>query len=310
MRCPACSADNDKSTRFCVMCGSMIQSFCPRCLTASEPGLSYCGECGAELSKADKMLSNEIGATKASVDSVEKWDKEFRSVGWGQENYERKIRRKLKEQIQLAEGEVVIFAASSGGWPVWVLSADHTEAALAHAIAGTNRRLIIWTSQAPDFGLSRFRELRYSDLKEVLELTELRIGKNTHQFDGLISIAFRQKNEVLSILVGRNATAPLLSFLKAACTAPIAVPVAHTSGRGSLANTHGERRDMAQKTLLQTLDDLASRLRSLEREKRETVARMQALERENRELVALVSQASAKVEEMLKEGATADVPQP
>ena len=253
---------------------------------------------------------NEMRPTEASTDSVEKWGGEFRSVGWGQEVYEQKIRRRLKEQIQLEEGEVLVFAASSGGWLVWVQSADDTEARLVHAIAGTSRRLIIWSSKAPDFRLSRFRELRYGDLKEVLELTELRIGKNIQQFDGLISISFREKDEALGVLVGRNATAPLLNFLKAASTTPITVEVDRSLGRGSLADSHGERSDMAQKTLLQMLDDVASRLRLLEREKREIVTRIQALERENSELISLISLAGAKVDEILKIGANDETSQP
>ena len=186
MKCLSCSADNEKGKRFCVMCGTTLQPFCPGCGTTSEPRLLFCGDCGAKLKKPEESLSNEVKPAKASIDVVEKWGKEFKSIGWGQEIYEQRIRKRLKEQIQLEEGEAMVFAASSGGWLVWVQSADDTEAGLAHAIAGTNRRFIIWTSRAPDLRLSRFREFRYSDLKEVRELTELRIGKNVQQFDGLI----------------------------------------------------------------------------------------------------------------------------
>jgi hypothetical protein len=254
------------------------------------------------LKRVEVRLLNEIGAGEASPDFVEKCDREFRSVGWGQEVYEQKIRRRLKEQIQLEAGEVIVFAASSGGWLVWVQSADDTKARLVHAIAGTNCRLIIWTSKAPDFKLSRFRELRYCDLREVRELTELRIGKNIHQFDGLISISFRERDEVLGFLVGRNATAPLLNFLKAASAAPITVAIDRSLGRGRLADSRGERRRMAQESLLQRLEELASRVKSLEREKRQAAARIQALECEVVELTALIAQASVKVDEMLKEG--------
>jgi len=225
MKCPVCSANNEKSKRFCVMCGSTMQPFCPRCGAASELSSLFCGECGAKLKKAEEKFLNEVKPAKASIDFVEKWVKEFKSIGWGQEIYEQKIRKRLKEQIQLEEGEVIVFAASSGGWLLWVQSADDTEAAVAHGLAGTNRRLIIWTSQAPDFKLSRFRELRYRDLKEVLELTELRVGKNVQQFDGLVSISFREKDETLGMLVGENERAALLGFLKAASSTPISAAV-------------------------------------------------------------------------------------
>lgn len=252
---------------------------------------------------------NEIGPANSSTDFVGKWTREFKSIGWGREVYEQKIRSRLREPVQLEEGEVMIFAASSGGWLVWVQSADDTEARLVHAIAGTNRRLIMWTSRAPDSRLSRFRELRYCELKEVLELKELRIGRNIHHFDGLISISFREKDEPLGVLFGGNAVAPLLGFLKVACSSPILVPVDRFLGGGSLANSHTEGRNMPQKPLLQMLEELASKFRLLEREKREAVAKIQALEREKSELTSLISLASAKVDEILNSGASDETSQ-
>jgi hypothetical protein len=60
------------------------------------------------------------------------------------------------------------------------------------------------------------------------------------------------------------------------------------------------RRDMGQKSLIQMLEEVASKLRSVEREKAEAVARGQTLEREAAELRNLISLASAKVDEILK----------
>ncbi len=51
----------------------------------------------------------------------------------------------------------------------------------------------------------------------------------------------------------------------------------HFGSRGSL-----RRRDMAQTSLLQQLEEVASKIRLLERAKGEAVARMEALEREKR----------------------------
>jgi len=76
--------------------------------------------------------------------------------------------------------------------------------------------------------------------------------------------------------------------------------------------------------LLQQLEEVANKLRSLERKNGEAATRMEALEREKNEAVAktralqrelgemaaLITLAGEKVEEMLKEGTTADISQP
>ena len=81
---------------------------------------------------------------------------------------------------------------------------------------------------------------------------------------------------------------------------------------------------MAQESLLQMLEDLASKVRSLELERRQAAAKMQALEREKNEavataralerevgeLVSRVTLAGEKVEEILKVGANDEMPQP
>ena len=81
---------------------------------------------------------------------------------------------------------------------------------------------------------------------------------------------------------------------------------------------------MARETLLQMLEDLASKVRSLELERRQAAAKMQALEREKNEAVAktralerevgelasLITLAGEKVEEILKFRADDEVSQP
>ena len=78
---------------------------------------------------------------------------------------------------------------------------------------------------------------------------------------------------------------------------------------------------MAQKSLIQQLEEVAGKIRLLEREKGEAVASMQALEREKNEAVAtaralerevaemasLITLAGQKVEEILRVGADDDV---
>jgi putative FmdB family regulatory protein len=84
------------------------------------------------------------------------------------------------------------------------------------------------------------------------------------------------------------------------------------------------RREMAQKSLVQMLEELASKVRSLEREKSKAVARalrlesekgqdaitIQALGRQVGELGSLIALAAEKVDEILKEGATGGPSQP
>jgi predicted nucleic acid-binding Zn-ribbon protein len=75
---------------------------------------------------------------------------------------------------------------------------------------------------------------------------------------------------------------------------------------------------MGQSSLIQQIDAVANRIKSLESERGETVAKMKALEREKNEAVAaaralerevgelssLITLAGAKVDEILKIGAT------
>ena len=63
---------------------------------------------------------------------------------------------------------------------------------------------------------------------------------------------------------------------------------------------------MAQETLLEKLEEAASKARSLEGEKTEAVARIQALEREAEELKETISLAESKADEMLKENPAPD----
>lgn len=70
------------------------------------------------------------------------------------------------------------------------------------------------------------------------------------------------------------------------------------------------RRAMARESLIQMLEDLAGKVRSLELEKRQATTRAQALERENRELISLITLAGEKVDEMLKMGADDEISQP
>ena len=96
------------------------------------------------------------------------------------------------------------------------------------------------------------------------------------------------------------------------------------AGEVGLESSHGERRNMVQKSLLQQLEEVAkkvrllegersetaARIRTLDLEKKEAVATAQALQREVAELVNLITLAGERVEEILKVGANDDVSQP
>jgi len=98
------------------------------------------------------------------------------------------------------------------------------------------------------------------------------------------------------------------------------LPVSAQFGSGASVG----RRNMAQKSLLQQMEEIASRLRLLEHERAEAVARIQVLESENRnavaktralerevsELAAIITQAGDRADEMLKIGVNDEVSKP
>jgi putative FmdB family regulatory protein len=93
---------------------------------------------------------------------------------------------------------------------------------------------------------------------------------------------------------------------------------------GGSESPHRNTRHMAHESLLQQLEELAGKIRILERARGEAATRMEALEREKGEAVAraqtlqrevsgmaaLITLAGEKVDEILKIGATDDVSQP
>jgi hypothetical protein len=67
---------------------------------------------------------------------------------------------------------------------------------------------------------------------------------------------------------------------------------------------------MAQKSLLQMLEEVARKVEALEREKKEAIAAVQALQREVAEMVSLITLASEKMDEILKVGVNDEKSQP
>ena len=67
---------------------------------------------------------------------------------------------------------------------------------------------------------------------------------------------------------------------------------------------------MEQKPLLDVIEDVAARMRLIERERDEAVARAQVYERQVIELASLVNNASAKLQGMLKADGGGETPPP
>jgi hypothetical protein len=73
---------------------------------------------------------------------------------------------------------------------------------------------------------------------------------------------------------------------------------------------HDKERDVTEKSLLQMIEEVASKVRLLEREKSEAVTRIQTLEREVGELSNLITLAGTKVDEILKVGVNEEMSRP
>jgi ribosomal protein L40E len=49
MRCPSCNAENQLIAKFCVECGTALQSHCVKCGFKNPPAAKFCQECGSSL---------------------------------------------------------------------------------------------------------------------------------------------------------------------------------------------------------------------------------------------------------------------
>jgi len=49
MNCPECAFDNPNGVKFCVECGSKLETKCPQCGFSNSPNFKFCGECGYNL---------------------------------------------------------------------------------------------------------------------------------------------------------------------------------------------------------------------------------------------------------------------
>jgi len=62
-----CATENPAGERFCVGCGSLLPTVCPRCGAENTPSFKFCGDCGASLSAASSPSSNEASTTGSDL---------------------------------------------------------------------------------------------------------------------------------------------------------------------------------------------------------------------------------------------------
>jgi class 3 adenylate cyclase/tetratricopeptide (TPR) repeat protein len=70
MRCPACSASNPETARFCGTCGTELSAGCPRCGAPILPGLRFCTSCGHDLSARGDDAELRPGLSERRIVSV------------------------------------------------------------------------------------------------------------------------------------------------------------------------------------------------------------------------------------------------
>ncbi len=56
MVCSRCDLESPPQARFCMRCGTPLDSACPRCGAAAVSGARFCGSCGAELAAPDPAV--------------------------------------------------------------------------------------------------------------------------------------------------------------------------------------------------------------------------------------------------------------
>ncbi len=55
MKCPSCGFENKSGVKFCVNCGTQLQSICSNCGTANAPAARFCTTCGCPIGAAPPL---------------------------------------------------------------------------------------------------------------------------------------------------------------------------------------------------------------------------------------------------------------
>lgn len=226
MKCPACSAENEKGDCFCGMCGSKLQVACPQCGVLSDPSRSFCGRCGTKLDKARDEAPAEARVPDIPVKSAGDWVSEFRDLGWDREVLWSSILKDLSKEIRPRSGEGVIFAGrSSLDLHIFLQGFDASDMLPAAAFMGTNQRLIVFSSRAGSTRLDPLLQIPYESLSGVEELKDTESRNGTREVDGLLRLSLQGKEEPVDVLVlNKKARAPLLRFLQTASSTCIDAP--------------------------------------------------------------------------------------
>jgi hypothetical protein len=64
MRCASCGSENPEGARFCIECGSSLQSRCPNCEGENLPQAKFCAACGTALGVEGKSAPTRRGKGK------------------------------------------------------------------------------------------------------------------------------------------------------------------------------------------------------------------------------------------------------
>ncbi len=65
MICPDCRTENPHGARFCMACGTSLETPCPRCGTELPGGAKFCFNCGHEIEAGS--TSGESGNLRANA---------------------------------------------------------------------------------------------------------------------------------------------------------------------------------------------------------------------------------------------------
>ena len=65
MICPNCSTENPDGARFCMTCGTSLETPCPHCGTELPAGAKFCFNCGHEIEAGS--TSGESGKSARQV---------------------------------------------------------------------------------------------------------------------------------------------------------------------------------------------------------------------------------------------------
>ena len=73
MKCPQCRFEIPDDSKFCLECGTKIETACPQCSKKLPPGAKFCNECGHNLSEAAGKPPVKELTTEEKLDKIQKY---------------------------------------------------------------------------------------------------------------------------------------------------------------------------------------------------------------------------------------------